>query len=179
MIWDKIWKRKEKPDDSNSCISNDYYSIYEVYKNYSKKDVDMLMLSPIKQREIYQCEEDEIHNYLKTIEQEYKDIFISFEKDLINSRYWFRVHKFLSNRPVVQVSINCTTKVEDFLYQIRFLCDSVIYELNRPTSSIVYKHLDNNETLVSETPQSHYCTSCGAALKRNSHKCEYCDTEYW
>lgn len=27
--------------------------------------------------------------------------------------------------------------------------------------------------------QSHYCTSCGAPLRKNEAKCEYCGTEYW
>lgn len=27
--------------------------------------------------------------------------------------------------------------------------------------------------------QSHCCTSCGASLRKNEVKCEYCGTEYW
>ena len=38
--------------------------------------------------------------------------------------------------------------------------------------------LSYEESKIEEQPKPRFCSQCGAPLKRYSHKCEYCDTEY-
>lgn len=64
--------------------------------------------------------------------------------------------------------------------EIAYIADIHEIYVAMDENGIWSKLCDYEETLPKEEARNkpRICVQCGAPLKRHSHKCEYCDTEY-
>jgi len=195
MIWDKIWKSKDKPDDSNDYSLKGSYSVCEGISNspsythaegncmsyddyyastkwgYIKRYSTFDTLSPL--RWINKNKIEVLNNFISYLSIKYP-LDIKAEVSPLDEAIYFIMSTSLSDKKV-----GFKVTYDSSLCDIGMLIINVYEKGVTPTAYMNYEKNRKNEIPISDNPQAHYCTSCGAALKRNSHKCEYCDTEYW
>ena len=99
------------------------------------------------------------------IQEIFPQIQISICEDILHYETRFQFYSTKTQNILGQIDIQCGENVYDALCKIIRFCDDCIEQHTLPRNN--------------DSKQSHHCTSCGAALKRDSYKCEYCDTEYW
>lgn len=99
------------------------------------------------------------------IQEIFPQMQISIYEDILHCKTHFQFCSTKTQNIFGQIDIQCGENVYDALCKIIRFCDDCIEQHTLPR---------NNDSI-----QSHHCASCGAALKRNSDKCEYCGTEYW
>lgn len=116
-------------------------------------------------RKLYQCEQFEIRDFMFWVERDYQDVLIFFEKDGWGD-YEFQIKDSNCGALIGVVATDKWAEVRSVIGLIKKKCDAYMYEKTIPQIS-------------KRTLKVYYCSACGAPLKQNSRKCNYCDTEYW
>lgn len=105
-------------------------------------------------------------NILSEIENIFPQMQVYFCEDIDYFKMHFTIISTKTKKVLGKIDMDYDSNMYEVVCKILCFCDDYLYQ----------------HTLVktdSTSPQVHHCTSCGAALKRNSYKCDYCGTEYW
>ena len=110
------------------------------------------------------------HKGYSQIESVFPQIRICSNVHLANP--WVEHIVFISDNPtmvIAHLDVNIINRTySQACYEIYKFCEQLIISYSIP----------NNINNILKT-QAHICVNCGASLKSDVHKCEYCGTEYW